>query len=70
MLSGVISGLSFEIEGFAKELSKKYKDLLVILSGGDSRYVAGKLSLPVEVQPDLALTGLYKILSFNVKKAR
>jgi len=65
MASGVINGIIFEIEGFVNNLKKTHKNCNVILSGGDSRYLASKLTIPTEVEPDLALLGLNLILRFN-----
>jgi type III pantothenate kinase len=65
MASGVVNGIKFEIEGFVNEIKKSYKNCMVILSGGDSRYLAGKLSIETDIQPDLALEGLNLILKFN-----
>src|SRR5690606_11469616 len=40
LLSGAVNGLVFEIEGFISATEKDYFPLQVLLSGGDSRYVA------------------------------
>ena len=66
MASGVVNGIRFEIEGFVNDIRKKYKNCRVILSGGDSRYLAGNLTIETDIEPDLALTGLHLILKFNV----
>jgi len=65
MASGIVNGMIFEIEGYVNELRKKYKNCAVILSGGDSRYLAGKLNIDVDIEPDLALIGLNIILKLN-----
>jgi type III pantothenate kinase len=66
MASGIVNGAVFEIEGYVNELRKKHKNCAVILSGGDSRYVAEKLNIETEIEPDLALIGLNIILKLNV----
>lgn len=66
MASGVLNGIRFEMEGFVNDIRKKYKNCRVILSGGDSRYLAEKLNIETDIEPDLALTGLHIILKFNV----
>ena len=68
ILSGGVKGIVFEIEGYIAALQKKYKQIRIILSGGDARYLAEQLTLKPEILPDLALTGLIEILDFNVKK--
>jgi type III pantothenate kinase len=66
MASGAVNGIKFEIEGFVHEIKKSHKNCAVILSGGDSRYLAGKLSIETDIEPDLALIGLNLILKLNV----
>jgi len=68
MHSGVINGIKFEIEGFITDLKKNHKNCEVILSGGDSRYLADKLSVQTDIEPDLALMGLNLILRFNASE--
>jgi type III pantothenate kinase len=68
IISGVVNGTALEIEGFIRSYKEKFNDLHCIISGGDSRYIAGKLKEEIEVIPDLNLYGLNKILDFNVKK--
>jgi type III pantothenate kinase len=63
--SGVVNGIVFEIEGYVNQLKKKYKNCGIILSGGDSRYLADHLTIETDVEPDLALAGLNLILKFN-----
>jgi len=70
MASGILNGVAFEIEGYINELRKKYKNCEIILSGGDSRYLAGKLNIETEIEPDLALIGLNIILKLNVPEKK
>jgi type III pantothenate kinase len=65
MLSGVVNGIIFEIEGFVNQIRKTRKNCKVILSGGDARYLADKLAIETDTEPDLALFGLNLILKFN-----
>ncbi len=65
MASGIVNGVVFEIEGYINELRKKHKNCTLILSGGDSRYVADKLNIETDIEPDLALIGLNIILKLN-----
>ncbi|MGZ5305092.1 MAG: type III pantothenate kinase, partial [Bacteroidia bacterium] len=71
LLSGAINGLTFEIEGYINHIQEQYFPLKVILSGGDSRYVAKHLNKTftklITVEPHLALSGLNQILHFNGK---
>jgi type III pantothenate kinase len=70
LASGVVNGIIFETEGFVRKLKETYKQLAVIISGGDSRYFAERISFEADLQPEMALSGLQKILDFNVKKKK
>lgn len=65
---GVQSGILFEMEGYIGSLKKKYRDLIVIFTGGDAKYFVKKLKSSIFVDPDLVITGLNRILIYNVKK--
>jgi type III pantothenate kinase len=67
--SGVINGIVGEIERFISLAKRQYADICIVLSGGDSQYLADKLDTDADVVPDLALFGLHEILKFNDKKA-
>lgn len=71
LLSGAVNGLLFEVEGYISAISKTNIPLEVILSGGDSRYVAERLerslNKTITTEPHLALSGLNQILHFNGK---
>jgi type III pantothenate kinase len=41
--SGIINGLTFEIDGFISQYFHKYPDLTVILTGGDAEFLAKRL---------------------------
>jgi type III pantothenate kinase len=69
MQSGVVQGIAGEIERFAALAKQQYADICIVLSGGDSQYLAEQLDTEADVVPDLALFGLYEILKFNEKKA-
>ena len=66
ILSGVINGMVYEIEGFVGEYSKKYSGLKVILSGGDSEFFHNYIKKTIFAAQNPALLGLHKILLLNV----
>jgi type III pantothenate kinase len=68
VLSGVLNGINFEIEGTVAWYRKKYSGLKVILSGGDMIYFDKRLKISIFAVPNVVLQGLYQILAFNVKK--
>lgn len=65
ILNGVVNGIIFEIEGMISETRKIYKDLTIILSGGDAPFFDNKLKKPIFVVPNLVSTGLNTILQYN-----
>ena len=50
-----------------EEFSLKYKDLKIILTGGDHSFFADHLKSSIFAAPDLTLWGLNKILQYNVR---
>ncbi|RYD78943.1 MAG: type III pantothenate kinase [Sphingobacteriales bacterium] len=71
LLSGAVNGLIFEMQGFIANIAAEYFPLQVIISGGDSRYLAEQFHIyqtqKIVTEPDLALIGLNQILQFNGK---
>jgi type III pantothenate kinase len=68
VLSGVVNGIISEIEGITVRYHERYKDLSVILSGGDLIYFDKRLKISIFAVPNIVLQGLYQILAFNVQK--
>jgi len=66
--SGVINGITGEIEYFANQYLKKYPDLKLILSGGDANYLVNRLKINIFAVPNCVLYGLHEILRFNVEE--
>ncbi|MBP7496783.1 MAG: type III pantothenate kinase [Bacteroidales bacterium] len=67
ILSGVLNGVIMEIEGFIREYNNKYKDLIVILSGGDYNFIKDKIKFRIFAVPNIVLIGLNIILNYNDK---
>ena len=64
--SGVVMGVVSEISHMAALLEKRYGKVKVVLTGGDSNYICGKLQdLNVEICDDLVTIGLNRILQYN-----
>jgi len=68
MQSGVIYGLSDEIDGIISRYQEKFKDLKVILCGGDARFFENRLKAAIFAVPELVLSGLNSILIYNVNR--
>lgn len=65
--SGVMQGLSLEIEGYAQRLRQTMPQLKVLLTGGKSTEILPLLSPSLQLihQPHLVETGLNAILNYN-----
>lgn len=67
MLQGVLTGLTYEIEGYIARIRKQDSDATVFLTGGDANLVFNRLQEDVILAPDLVLEGLNHILEYNKK---
>jgi type III pantothenate kinase len=68
IVSGVVNGIIFEIEGYIISLQKKFENLKMVLTGGDSEFLAGKFKSIIFAESNLVAVGLNSILEHNVKK--
>jgi len=64
--SGIVLGMTDEIDGIINRYRIKYPDLQVILCGGDAPFFENKLKAPIFACPNLVLIGLNRILLHNV----
>lgn len=65
ILSGVFYGALTEIDGVISRYCSEFKNLKVILSGGDAKYFDKKLKNNIFAIPNIVLLGLNVILDFN-----
>lgn len=63
--SGVLNGCINEIQGVIAQYEKKYKDLTVILTGGDTQLLSERLKNSIFVEPNFLVTGLNIVLEHN-----
>jgi type III pantothenate kinase len=63
--SGVVNGILKEIDGIVQEYEKKYQDLTVILTGGDTKFLSKRLKSSIFANSNFLLEGLNFILEFN-----
>lgn len=68
ILSGVLIGITAEIDGIIDQYRDKFPDLKIILTGGDANYFDKKLKNDIFAVPNLVLMGLRDILLYNVEK--
>ena len=63
--SGVILGMSKEIDGIIEAYQEKYADLKVLMTGGDMPFFLPHLRNELIADPDLLFKGLYAISECN-----
>jgi len=63
--SGVINGITAELDGIISLYKQKFEGMVVILSGGDARFFENKLKGSIFAVPELVLSGLNSILIHN-----
>ncbi|MBD79714.1 MAG: pantothenate kinase [Crocinitomicaceae bacterium] len=68
ILSGVMNGIRFELEGVIEEYKRQYNDLYIVLTGGDHERFVKAFKYPIFARPNLTLEGLYYILKINESK--
>ena len=63
--SGVIFGISYEMDGVIDQYRLKYPDLTVILTGGDAKLLSNQLKNSIFANSNFLLLGLNVILDYN-----
>ncbi|CAL2103505.1 Type III pantothenate kinase [Tenacibaculum sp. 190130A14a] len=64
--SGVVNGVCREIDGVIQQYKEKYQDLTVVLTGGDTYFLAKQLKSVIFAHPNFVLEGLHTILNYNL----
>ncbi|MDR0207132.1 MAG: type III pantothenate kinase [Bacteroidales bacterium] len=64
--SGVINGLCYEIDGFIENYKIKFKDIVVLISGGDAKFIQNSIKNTIFAAPNVVLKGLNEIIKYNV----
>jgi len=65
MQSGVIFGITSEMEGVISAYTSQFKDLTIILTGGDSQFLRKRFKNSIFANSNFLLEGLNYILEFN-----
>jgi len=68
IVNGVQNGLIFEIDSYIDYFKEHYNNLKIIITGGDSDFLANKLKNTIFVDKNLVLKGLNNILNHNINK--
>jgi len=67
IVSGVQTGMIFEIKKYIEHFVNIYKDLVIILTGGDINFFVNKIGNTIFAAPNLVFIGLENIVKFNFK---
>ncbi|WP_130733443.1 type III pantothenate kinase [Flavobacterium sp. J27] len=62
--SGVINGLTYEIEGFISQYFHKYQHLTIILTGGDADFLAKRLKSTIFANSNFLLESLNFLFNY------
>jgi len=65
ILSGVINGITAEIDAMIEKFKEKYSSLTIIICGGDAQFLVSRLKNSIFAVPELVLIGLNEILDYN-----
>ncbi len=65
--AGVVNGIVLEMNGYIDKAKELYSDVLVFLTGGHSFYFESRLKNSIFADINLVLTGLNRILEYNVE---
>jgi len=65
--NGACLGALMEIEGILRRAKDAFGEVFVVMTGGDSAFLAQSKESRIFLEPELVAKGLFKILSFNVK---
>jgi type III pantothenate kinase len=65
--SGVINGLTFEIDGFINDLKSKNEKFIIILTGGDAIFLANRLKNTIFANSNFLLESLNKLFLYQTK---
>ena len=65
ILSGIILGMAYELDGFIAAYEEKFDNFNVVLTGGDMQHLASHLKSRIFADPELIFKGLYAISEVN-----
>ncbi len=65
--SGVILGLTNEIDGFIDQYQEKYQNFIIILTGGDADFLAKRLKNTIFANSNFLLESLNQTFQYKIK---
>ena len=65
--SGVINGLTFEIDGYIEALKGQNENFIIILTGGDANFLAKRLKNTIFANSNFLLESLNNLYQYQIK---
>jgi type III pantothenate kinase len=65
--SGVVNGLIYEIEGFITDYNKEFSNFIIILTGGDSEFLAKRLKNTIFANSNFLLESLNQTFQYQTQ---
>ncbi len=63
--SGVVNGICLELDGAIEQYKSRFRDLTVILTGGDAQFLSKRLKNTIFAHSNFLLEGLNQLLEYN-----
>ena len=64
--SGVVNGLIYEIDGFINQYKEKYSNFIIILTGGDTEFLAKRLKNTIFANSNFLLESLNQTFQYKI----
>ena len=65
--SGVVNGLVYEMDGFIEEYKTQYSNFIIILTGGDTDFLAKRLKNTIFANSNFLLESLNQTFQYKIK---
>ena len=65
--SGVVNGFVYEIDGFINEYKARYSNFIIILTGGDTDFLAKRLKNTIFANSNFLLESLNQTFQYKIK---
>jgi type III pantothenate kinase len=65
--SGVVNGFAYEIDGFIDEYKAHYSNFIIILTGGDTEFLAKRLKNTIFANSNFLLESLNQTFQYKIK---
>jgi len=65
--SGIVNGLTFEMDGYIAEIMGQYSKIIIILTGGDAVFLAKRLKNTIFANSNFLLESLNQTFQYKIK---